>query len=94
MKRPLTNGEKVLVTRIGEKLGGNEGAQLLADLDNATAVPATEDGSRNQFEIRGYDRPPYKGQHPFGVEGKMQDQGWRGTLHIAARGRERSAFRA
>lgn len=74
MKRPLTNGERALVARIGEKLGGNEGAQLLADLENASAVTATEDGSRIQFEIRGYDRPPYKGQHPFGVEGKVQDE--------------------
>jgi hypothetical protein len=54
--------------------GPKKAGRSLADLENASAVPATEDGSRIQFEIRGYDRPPYKGQHPFGVEGKMQDQ--------------------
>lgn len=74
MKRPLTSGERKLIAKIAETLGGDEGSRLLADLENASAVPATGDGSRIQFDIRGYDRPPYKGQHPFGVEGKMQDQ--------------------
>ncbi len=31
------------------------------------------DGARVIFEIAGYQRPPYRGQHPFGVEGKMLD---------------------
>jgi hypothetical protein len=74
MKRSLTNEERELIARISEKLDGSEGARLLSDLENASAVPATEDGSRIQFDISGYDRPPYKGQHPFDVEGRMLDQ--------------------
>jgi hypothetical protein len=74
MNRPLTKGERVLIAHIGTKLGGSEGAQLLADLENASAVSATEDSSRIQFNIAGYVRPPYKGQHPYGIEGKMLDE--------------------
>lgn len=74
MKRPLTTGERDLIAHIGGKLGGSEGAQLLADLESASAISATEDGSRVQFYISGYDRPPYKGQHPYGIEGKMLDK--------------------
>ena len=74
MNRPLTKGERDLIARIGKKLGGGEGAQLLADLENASVLSATGDGARAQFAIAGYDRPPYRGQHPYGVEGKMLDQ--------------------
>jgi len=64
-----------LMAHIGAKLGGgSQGAQLLADLETASAISATEDGSGVQFYIAGYDRPLYKGQFPYGVEGKMLDQ--------------------
>lgn len=74
MKRSLTDEEKNLIRQISEKLSGSEGGQLLVDLKNASAVPATADNARIQFEISGYERPPYKGQHPYGVEGKMLDE--------------------
>lgn len=74
MKRPLTKDERDLIARIGEKLNTIERAQLLADATNASAVSATEDNSRIQFEISGYERPDYAGQHPFGAEGKMLDE--------------------
>jgi hypothetical protein len=74
MKRRLTNEEKHIITQIAEKLGGNEGAQLLTDMGNASVIFAKSDGSRIQLEIQGYQRPDYKGQHPYGVEGKMLDQ--------------------
>lgn len=74
MKRPLTNEERDLIARIGERLGGSEGAQLLADAKDASAISVTADSSRIQFDIPGYDRPDYKDQHPYGVEGKMLDQ--------------------
>jgi hypothetical protein len=74
MKRPLTSEERDLIARIAEKLGGSEGAQLLADSKNASAMSGTADSSRVLFEIPGYERPAYKGQHPYGVEGKMLDQ--------------------
>jgi len=74
MKRSLTNDERDFIVRIAQKLGGSEGAQLLADMQNADAIPATGDSSRIQFEIPGYERAAYNGQHPYGVEGKMLDQ--------------------
>ena len=41
---------------------------------SATAdVFATEGALRIVFCINGYDRPPYRGQHSFGVEGKVND---------------------
>jgi len=72
--RPLTTEERTLITRVADRLDQSERDQLRADADNATAVPATPDGSRIRFEILGYQRPPYRGQHPFGVEGKMLDR--------------------
>jgi hypothetical protein len=54
-------------------LGEGERAQLLQDLQKASAAPATPDGSRVVFNIARYDRLPYRGQHPFGVEGGMLD---------------------
>lgn len=72
--RPLTQEERDLIARIAERLGGSEGKRLLADLESASATTATADGSRILFEISGYERPPYRGQHPYGVEGKMLDR--------------------
>ena len=31
------------------------------------------DGGRVMFEIEGYSRPRYRGQHSFGVPGKLYD---------------------
>jgi hypothetical protein len=73
MTRPLTHDERRLIVDIANKLGGMEGTQLLADVENATASPATPDGSRVTFEIAGYVRPKYRGQHPYRVEGLMLD---------------------
>jgi hypothetical protein len=74
MIRPLSSHERELIERIARQLGGSEGDQLLADLRNARALPATADDSRILFEISGYDRPAYRGQHPYRVEGRMLDR--------------------
>lgn len=63
-----------MIELIADKIGGNDGEQLLADLARTTVKSATIDGSRVEFEIAGYSRPVYQGQHPFGVEGKMLDR--------------------
>ena len=73
MTRPLTLEETSLITKIAERLGDVEGRKLTADMQNARAQALADDGSRIVFEIAGYERPPYRGQHPFGVEGKMLD---------------------
>lgn len=72
--RPPTEDEKRLITKVAKTLGGAEGAQLLEDLPRTTVASATSDGSRVEFEIAGYTRPVYRGQHPFGIEGKMLDR--------------------
>jgi hypothetical protein len=74
MRRPLSREERNLIARVAEKLGGKDGKQLVADLEDASAESETPDGSRILFEISGYARPPYRGQHPYGVEGKMLDR--------------------
>ena len=55
------------------KLAKDQRAQLLKDLEDASAELGTADGSRVLFDIAGYERPPYRGQHPFSVEGRMLD---------------------
>lgn len=71
--RPLTHEERMLIATIASKLGESERTQLLEDLKLTLATRCTPDGSRIGFEILGYERPPYQGQHPFGVEGRMLD---------------------
>ena len=75
VKRALTDTEKLLITRIAAMLSGDVRRQtLLDDMAGATAeVFATEGALRIVFYIKGYERPPYRGQHSFGVEGKLND---------------------
>ena len=71
--RPLNLIERNLINRFAEKLTGGSRAQLIDDLTKAAVESATDDGSRVMFEISGYERPPYKGQHAFEVEGRLVD---------------------
>lgn len=71
--RPLTQDEKKLITTFASRLTENERRQLLADMMKATASLDVPDGARIRFEIADYSRPEYRGQHPFGVEGRMLD---------------------
>lgn len=71
--RPLTHEERTLIVNFASKLDEAERTQLLEDLENSSATPGTPDGSRVLFDIAGYERPPYRGQHLFRVEGRMLD---------------------
>ena len=71
--RPLTSAEKFVIRQFAEKLRRRECEELLEDMENAIAETAVNDGSRIIFTIEGYERPAYRGQHPFGVEGKVRD---------------------
>nr|WP_162574684.1 hypothetical protein [Variovorax sp. PBL-H6] len=62
-----------LIANFASRLEERERTQLLEDLEKASATLATPDGSRVMFDIAGYKRPPYRGQHPFGIEGRMLD---------------------
>jgi hypothetical protein len=71
--RPLTKDEKELITKFVNRLAENERRQLIADMMKATAMLNVPDGSRIRFEIDDYLHPEYRGQHPFGVEGRLLD---------------------
>lgn len=73
MKRQLTPTEKVIVERFARQLPENQCRQLLEDLDRSVVEDATDDESRLIFHINDYQRPPYRGQHAFPVEGRAND---------------------
>ncbi|AWF81251.1 hypothetical protein BTJ40_10715 [Microbulbifer sp. A4B17] len=70
----LSDNEKNLILAISSQLNRKNGDQLRADLKNARVESRTSDGSRVSFDILGYERPQYRGQHPYEVEGKLTDE--------------------
>lgn len=72
--RPASEEEKKLISVFASQMSGAERDQLKEDIKELAAKEATLDGSRVIFEIAGYHRPPYEGQHSFGVEGRMRDR--------------------
>lgn len=72
--RLLTQTERNVIRAIAEKLSPDSQRQLLADLELASAYSALPDDSLIKFNINGYDRPLYDGQHSFGVEGELLDR--------------------
>lgn len=71
--RPLTSQERTLVIRLAEKLDDVTRRQLLRDLNAAEAEDVVTDRSRVIFQLRDYQPPPYRGQHPFPVDGTLLD---------------------
>ncbi|WP_420992506.1 DUF6984 family protein [Cupriavidus sp. 30B13] len=71
--RQLTHEEQMLIMEFARKLEEGARQRLLEDLRSAATTSVAPDGSRVVFEISGYERPPYRGQHPIGVEGRMLD---------------------
>lgn len=74
MMRELTSSEMRVIREVAARLPESERDRLLADMEVATADIRSKDGSRIAFDIPGYIRPAYRGQHPFGVEGKVLDR--------------------
>lgn len=72
--RQLDPNERALVQALVSGLDNGARDQALTDLANAVAMPVTEDNSRILFGIKGYERPPYRGQHSFAGEAKMKDR--------------------
>jgi hypothetical protein len=72
--RNLTSTERELIRKIAERLPSQECETLLCDLSNAIAKNVPGQSGRVQFNIVGYQRPAYRGQHPFPVEGKVKDR--------------------
>lgn len=71
--RPLTVGERAALVQLAERLPHIEKEGLLRDLEGCFVSPQTEDGSRLLFELQGYARPEYKGQHAYSIEGTVKD---------------------
>lgn len=74
MMRSLTKSEEGVIRAIASLLPLESQRQLLCDLEFATAYSVLPDNSLVKFCIAGYKRPPYVGQHSFGVEGELLDR--------------------
>lgn len=71
--RALTDFERRLILAVADRLPEKQRQQLCADLSQASAQNQTEDGSRVGFDIDGYKRPVYRGQHAYPIEMRMLD---------------------
>lgn len=72
MKRPLTEIEKTVISRMAGRLSDNQRTQIISDLVNSTVKPKNYDGSIIEFEISGYQRPSFVGAHKL-IEGTLKD---------------------
>jgi hypothetical protein len=73
MTRPLTRLERELIDRFADRMDEPLRRRLLEDAAVATAETVNDDGSIVRFHLQGYERPAYRGQHVFPVEGTVQD---------------------
>lgn len=70
----LSKNEDLLIRCLAEKLDADKRDKVLADLACTTVLSRAEDYSRIIFQIANYNRPEYKGQHLFNVEGAILDK--------------------
>jgi hypothetical protein len=59
---------------IADALSPQQSQTVKADLEKSSVVEAAADGSRFLFNIDGYQRSKYLGQHALPVEGTMSDR--------------------
>ena len=71
--RHLTATEHGLVAALVAKLDEAMRLRVLQDLESSFVEDDLPDKSRLVFHIRGYERPVYKGQHAFPVDGTLRD---------------------
>ncbi len=74
MIRHLSKTEKKVLCTIARSLDIDEQAQLLNDIEKCFIINEENSKFLIQFGIAGYERPVYKGQHTYGVEGKVKDK--------------------
>lgn len=72
--RKLTSDERRVIQELALRLPTEKRNQLLTDMERATAESVPGNSARILFTIAGYERPSYRGQHPFHVEGTVQDR--------------------
>lgn len=71
--RNLSADERVLILKIANRLDPVARDLLCNDLSVARVDEEKSDQAHLIFELRGYVRPPYRGQHPYGVEASLKD---------------------
>lgn len=74
MNRKVSTEEETAIRQVAARLPSDQQLQLLEDVSKSSARSETPDGSRVRFDIDGYNRPEYRGQHSFGVQGELLDQ--------------------
>lgn len=72
--RVLTSQEQDILMQFADRLPDELRLCLLRDLKGCQVEEKGENGSRLEFQLMGYERPPYHGQHAYPVEGVMLDQ--------------------
>jgi hypothetical protein len=65
--RSLTPIEVRILGFIAEMLSEEDKSAILDDVPRLS-VRASEDGTLLEFDIEGYERPPYSGQHTFDID--------------------------
>lgn len=71
--RALNLREVKVIEDCAALLPQERGGGLIDDLRVAVVKREAENGGLVEFEISGYERPLYKGQHSFGTEGRVSD---------------------
>jgi hypothetical protein len=71
--RTLTPQEQDVLFQFGASMPEEQRRRFLHDLENCRVAEQGVNGSRLIFELTGYSRPSYRGQHAYPVEGTVLD---------------------
>ena len=71
--RQLTPEERQALLALAQGMEINKKDRFLSDVEDCSVEEATSDGSRLVFHLANYQRPPYRGQHAYLVEGSLKD---------------------
>lgn len=72
--RSLSTVERTIIEQMAEKMPAHLRSMLLSDLEVASVVDEMTDAAKISFAIPNYQRPIYRGQHSYGVEGRILDE--------------------
>ncbi len=86
MTRPLSVTENKAILKLIKGLNSEDQSQITVDLENCTVDEIRSGGARRlTFNINGYERPSYHGQHGYFVEGTVNDtDGVKITVYLYA----------
>ncbi len=71
--RSLNANEIRVIESFAENVSEEEKRQILFDLARLSVRSVTDDGELLEFDIEGYERPPYSGQDQFAVDARILD---------------------